>query len=98
MILGGLSFLRSSGNFGYFKITGIVTVNGAPAGRKVRLFEFPSLRMINATTSDATSGRYTFSNIAERPQGGSTYGVMAVDHTGVYDPETKVSLVAEAMY
>jgi hypothetical protein len=82
---------------GDYKVTGIVTVNGAPAERKVRLFEFPTLKLLEVTFSDATTGRYTFSNVALNPSGAATYGVMAVDHTGLYDPETKISLTPEAM-
>jgi hypothetical protein len=81
-------------NIGIHQITGIVTVNGVPARRKVVLFEYPSLRTIDAQWSDAVTGAYTFSRLSPYAQGAAKYGVIAADHTGAFDPEAKVGLLA----
>lgn len=94
MLFGGLLNYRPRGDY---RVTGILTVNGLPSARLVRLFEFPSLRLLDAAWSDATTGRYTFDSVPQRPSGGATYGVFGYDHTGQYDPESKVSLIAEPM-
>lgn len=82
---------------GTHRITGTVRVDGAPASRLVRLFEFPAFRLVDATWSDPVTGTYTFERIKERPQGGATWAVFAHDHTGQFDPEAKVELIAEPM-
>jgi hypothetical protein len=94
MIFGRLLNYRPRGDY---RVTGILTVNGLPSSRLVRLFEFPSLRLIDAAWSNATTGVYVFNNVPQRPSGGATYGVLGYDHTGQYDPEAKVQLIAEPM-
>lgn len=83
--------------YGGYRLTGIVTINGVPGRRRVFLFEYPTMRLMANTWSDAQTGRYTFSNVKQRPCGGSTWGVIAVDHTGEFDPEAKVGLQAELL-
>lgn len=82
---------------GSCRITGTVRVDGAPASRLVRLLEFPAFVVVDATWSDPVTGQYTFERIMERPPGNATWAVFAHDHTGQFDPEAKIDLVAEPM-
>jgi len=90
----GITLHTRTENVGSAQISGVVTVNGVPARRKVVLFEYPSLRSIDACWSDATTGVYTFSALTQYAQGGAGYGVFAADHTGTFDPEAKIGLLA----
>jgi hypothetical protein len=82
---------------GAYRIAGTVTVGGNYASRRVTLFEYPTFRAINQTWSDPITGAYTFERIKEHPSGGAGWGVYAVDHNGIYDPETKLNFPLEAM-
>lgn len=74
------------------QLTGTVTSDGAPAARRVRLFDQPSGRIVRETWSDATTGEYTFEYIRSGP-----WIVLAHDRTGQFDPEAKADLYAEPM-
>lgn len=82
--------------YGAYRVSGTLTVAGAPAQRRVFLFEYPAIRLIDDTWSDH-AGLYAFDNIPETPQGGARYGVLGYDHTGQYDPECKIGFSVEAM-
>lgn len=77
---------------GNMMLTGIVTSNGAPARRRVRLFDQTSGRLVRETWSDAITGVYKFEYI--RP---GMFIVLGHDHTGAYDPEAKADLQSEPM-
>lgn len=77
---------------GVYRITGTVTVSGAPASRRVKLFEQRANYLVRETWSDANTGQYRFENI--RP---GTYFVIAFDYTGAFDPEAKADLQSEPM-
>jgi len=77
---------------GAYRLTGVVTSNGIPASRRVRLFDQLSGRLMRETWSDSVTGVYVFENIRQ-----GTFFVLAHDHTGAFDPEAKADLVAEAM-
>ncbi len=77
---------------GALRVTGVVTSDGAPAARRVRLHDQPSGRLIRETWSRASDGRYSFDYIRA-----GTYYALAFDHTGTFDPEAKADLVAEPM-
>jgi len=92
-VINSVAFGVGSRYAGDYVLSGVVTVAGVPAKRRVRLFEWPTLILINEVWSN-TSGIYQFSHLSERPGGGSTWGVIAVDHEGNFDPEAKVGLFA----
>jgi len=77
---------------GAYRLTGVVTSNGIPASRRVRLFDQISGRLMRETWSDSVTGVYIFDYIRQ-----GTFFVIAHDHTGAFDPEAKADLVAEAM-
>jgi len=83
---------QDSADGGAYRLTGVVTSNGIPASRRVRLFDQLSGRMMRETWSDAVTGVYIFDYIRQ-----GTFFVLAHDHTGAFDPEAKADLVAEAM-
>lgn len=93
-VIGSIIRLPRVADRGGYRIAGTVRVDGAPASRLVRLFEFPSFRLVDAVWSDHVTGVYLFERINERPQGGATWAVFAHDHTGQFDPEAKVELIA----
>jgi len=77
---------------GAYRLTGVVTSNGIPASRRVRLFDQLSGQLMRETWSDSVTGVYIFDYIRQ-----GTFFVLAHDHTGAFDPEAKADLVAEAM-
>lgn len=77
---------------GSMRVTGIVTSDGQPAARRVRLHDQPSGRLLRETWSRASDGRYSFDFIRA-----GTYYAIALDHTGAFDPSAKADLVAEPM-
>jgi hypothetical protein len=81
--------------FGTHKISGIVTVNNVPASRKVVLFEYPNLVVLDAQWSDPVTGKYSFDNWLKNPTGGAGYGVISRDHTGAFDPKAKLNVEVE---
>lgn len=60
---------------------GVVTVEGAPASRRVYLFALPDMRCIDDVWAD-DNGEYRFSQLDTRKR----FLVLARDHTGKYDP------------
>lgn len=84
--------------YGDYKLTGVVKENGLPVSRRVVLFEFPSGCRIATTFSNATTGVYLFDNITEKPSGGAVWGVMAIDHTGAFDPVAKIQITVTKKY
>lgn len=64
---------------GAYRINGTVKVDGSPdtpVARKVVLFDQVSLRPLQDTFSNATTGEYEFTHLANKP-----HMVMAFDHT-----------------
>lgn len=63
---------------GQYKISGTIKVDGSPdtpVARKVVLFDQVSLRVLQSTFSDGTTGAYEFTNLANKP-----HMVMSFDH------------------
>jgi hypothetical protein len=73
------------------RLEGLVTVDGVPAARRVRLHDQPSGRLLRETWSGA-DGVYRFDRLRQ-----GTYYVVGLDHTGQFDPEAKSDLTPEAM-
>lgn len=73
-------------DFGLYRIQGPCWVkekalpNPLPLRRRVRLYEQRSGRFIRETWSDAVTGEYRFDHI--RGGDGTTYFIVAYDHTG----------------
>jgi hypothetical protein len=64
---------------GAYRINGTVKVDGSPdtpVARKVVLFDQVGLRPLQDTFSNATTGEYEFTHLANKP-----HMVMAFDHT-----------------
>ena len=62
-------------------MSGIVTLNGAPGARKVRLHILNNGRLIRETWSDSVTGAYQFTGLKDQP-----YYVWSEDYMRVYDP------------
>lgn len=96
--MGRVMFQPRMTDRGAWRISGTVTVDGAPAARLVRLLEYPAMRVVSAVWSDASSGAYAFDFLSATPGGaGGQWMVLAVDHAGLYDPEAKVGVTVEPM-
>jgi len=80
---------------GVFRVSGTVTVSGAPAQRRVVLFDSATgprpLQPLRATWS-AADGSYSFPRIANRP-----YFAVAFDHEGTYRSEIVDPVTLETM-
>lgn len=80
---------------GDLRITGTAKNTGTPdlpVRRRVRLHEQVTGRPVADTWSDASTGAYTFGNLAA-----STYYVTAFDHTGQYSGVIETDVVPEPM-
>lgn len=86
------SVVPVSGRGERFMIKGIVTSDGAPASRRVRLYEQRCGTLVAETWSDAVTGAYSFEWLPRE-----FYVAIALDHTGAFDPAAKADLVAEQM-
>lgn len=67
---------------GLYRISGTVKVDGSPdtpVARKVVLFDQAGLRPLQDTVSDATTGEYEFTNLANK-----SHMVMSFDHTNSF--------------
>jgi hypothetical protein len=73
------------------RIEGLVTVDGVPAARRVRLHDQPSGRLLREGWSGA-DGVYAFNYLRA-----GTFYVVGLDHTGQFDPEAKSDLASEPM-
>lgn len=62
-------------------VSGIVTLNGVPGARKVRLHTLNNGRLIRETWSDPVTGAYRFERLRDQP-----YYVWSEDYMRVYDP------------
>jgi len=72
---------EASGFTGNGQVSGSVAVSGAPAQRRVTLFDHRTLRPLAQTWSDPVSGEYTFSGLAV----GRKYLVICDDYTKTYN-------------
>lgn len=86
------SVVPVSGRGGRYRIKGVVTSDGTPARRRVRLYEQREGTLMGETWSDAVTGVYTFEWLPL-----DRYVAIALDHTGAFDPAAKADLVAEQM-
>lgn len=77
---------------GSYRVTGIVTSDGQPVRRRVRLHDQRSGNLVKEQWSDAVTGRYTFDHVGPGP-----WIAIALDHTGQFDPAAKADLNAEPM-
>lgn len=80
---------------GAYQVTGDTVNTGtpeAPVGRRVRLHDQPSGRVVAEQWSDPVTGAYNFTHLRQ-----GTYYVMGFDHTGVYDGESETDVVSEPM-
>lgn len=62
----------------------------APVGRRVRLHDQPSGRVVAEQWSDPVTGAYAFTHL--RP---GTFYVMGFDHTGQYDGDSETDVQSE---
>lgn len=88
--------LRDVQDGGTGRVAGTVKEKGSPdfaVYRRVRLFVKASGRLIREAWSNATTGAYSFDNVAL----GVEYVVLSHDHTGNYNAVVKDSIYAEAM-
>jgi hypothetical protein len=60
--------------------TTLLTIDGTPVRRRVRLHDQPTGRIVREMWSDAVTGQWRFENI----RAGRFY-VVAFDHTGLYN-------------
>ena len=65
---------------GLLTISGTLTVDGAPAKRKVLLMHRKSKRFLAETWSDPVTGVYTFTGLAGSPR---EFIVLGLDETGL---------------
>ena len=70
-----------SADGGNATVSGIVTLNGVPGARKVRLHTLNNGRLIRETWSDPVTGAYQFTGLKDQP-----YYVWSEDYMRVYDP------------
>lgn len=88
-------------DFGHYRIPGpcLVEEKASPANRplrrRVQLYNQASGRLIRETWSDAATGEYSFDSI--RGGDGTTYFVVAFDHTGHHRAVIADNLVPELM-
>jgi hypothetical protein len=75
------------------RIAGSVAVEGAPAARKVRLFEAVSGVLVRETWSDPLTGAYEFSGIDPANE----YVVLVHDHTRTYNALVQDAVAPEAL-
>lgn len=61
--------------------TGIVSVNGVPAVKRIFAFDAATMQLVRSTWSDK-NGNYKLANLDPNRQ----YLIIARDHTGSYDP------------
>lgn len=77
--LSGQILRNRTEDSGRYKISGTIKVDGSPdtpVARKVVLFDQVSLRVLQSTFSNATTGAYEFLNLANKP-----HMVMSFDYT-----------------
>ncbi len=94
-------FILDREDFGRYRIPGpcLVEEKASPASRplrrRVQLYNQSSGRLIRETWSDAATGEYSFDSI--RGGDGTTYFVVAFDHTGHHRAVIADNLVPELM-
>jgi len=77
---------------GNTRVHGIISVNGTPVMRRVRLFEQLTGRFIREMWSDKTTGAYSFDYLRS-----TKYFITVHDHTGNYDIEARGDISSEIM-
>jgi hypothetical protein len=68
--------------------TTLLTIDGTPVRRRVRLHDQPTGRIVRETWSDAATGQWRFENIRA-----GTYYAVAFDHTGAYSGVVETDIV-----
>ena len=77
---------------GRASIAGVVTINGLPSVRRVRLYDKPSGALLTATLS-AADGSYRFDRLRE----GHEYFVVADDYQRSYNAVVQDLIIAEVL-
>lgn len=80
---------------GGYQISGATVNTGSPeipVGRRVRLHDQPSGRVVAEVWSDPVTGAYAFTNIRQ-----GLYYITSFDHTGQYNGVVQTDVTAEPM-